>query len=252
MIDISILLPSIREEAATNFIDWVNSQPIPYTYEIVLVAPFNVERPNVSWLEDKGPHNGAVKPTNDGYAVSKGEFMALASDDAPFDFGWWTIIDFIKAMDPKLKYRIAGFAKSRMRLFQHVYKHPKLRKLPLLIKPLHQSRIHGIYFPCWFCADRNTIDLLGGTPNRTEFIIGCGDPDIGLKLHWAGEPTQFCPTARVLCHDIDDEIHQSHTRTSESHDIAVLNSIWADRYGEFKPWGDLGSPNLNKISEISL
>ena len=236
MTDISILLPSLREEAANNYIDWINRQSAPCTYEIVLVSPFKIEKPNVIWLEDTGPNNGSVRPINDAYGVSRGEFISLASDDEPYDVGWWTIIDFIKGLDPKRKFRIAGFGKCHMRLFKYVYRHPKLRRLPLLLKHDGQSRVHGVYQPCWYCADRETIDLLGGTPFRKDFLAHCGDPDVGLKLHWAGEPIQFCPTARVICSgDILDGLHENNVNKYEEHDIAVLNSIWEDRYG-FHPF----------------
>lgn len=233
MVDVSILLPSLRDKAAGRFIDWINSHPVPYDYEIVLVAPFNIDKPNVVWLEDKGPHNGSVRPINDGYAVSRGQFVSLAGDDAPYDVGWWTIIEFIKKLDPQRRFRIAGYNKTYMRLFKHIYKHPTLRKLSGLTKFHGHPQIHGVYIPGWFCADRATVELLGGTPFRKEFWAHCGDTDVGLKLHWAGEPVQFCPSARIICSgNIDDDLHAGNVSKYESHDLEVLNSIWGDIYGE--------------------
>ncbi len=235
MVDVSILLPSLREEAAAHFIDWINCQRVPYKYEIVLVAPFKIEKPNVVWLEDTGPHNGSLRPINDGYAVSRGQFISTASDDAPYDVGWWTIIDFIKKLDPRRRFRIAGYNPARLRLFKYVYKYPKLRKLPGLTKFHPQSRIHGILMPGWFCVERETVPLLGGTPFRKEFWAHCGDVDLGLKLHWAGEVVQFCRSARIICSlDINDRLHANNISKYEARDIEVLNSIWKDIYGEYK------------------
>jgi len=236
MIDVSILLPSLREEAAAHFIDWINCQRVPYNYEIVLIAPFKIEKPNVVWLEDTGPHNGSVRPINDGYAVSRGQFISVSSDDAPYDVGWWTIIDFIKKkLDPRRRFRIAGYDKVYMRFFKYIYMHPTLRKLPGLTRFHGHPRIHGVYIPGWFCADRATVELLGGAPFRKEFLAHCGDTDVGLKLHWAGEPIQFCRSARILCSgNIDDGLHANNVSKYEAHDIEVLNSIWGDIYGEYR------------------
>lgn len=235
MVDVSILLPSLREEAAARFIDWINYQSVPYKYEIILVAPFKIAKPYVVWLEDKGPHRGSLRPINDGYAVSRGQFVSLASDDGPYDVGWWTIIEFIKKLDPRRKFRIAGYDKIYMRFFEYVYKYPTLRKLPGLTRFHPHPRIHGVYLPGWFCADRATIELLGGTPFRKEFLAHCADVNVGLKLHWAGEPIQFCPSARVIGGvDINDRLHANNIIKYEARDIEVLNSFWKDIYGEYK------------------
>jgi len=234
VVDVSILLPSLREEAAGNFIDWINSFSVPYKYEIVLVAPFKIDKPNVLWVEDTGPFRGSIKPINDGYMASTGDFITLAGDDAPYDLGWWTIIDFIKNLDPSLKYRIAGFGKTFIRFFDLVYKHPQLLRLPGLRKFHGHPKIHGIYIPGWFCADRATVELLGGTPFRGDYWAHCADTDVGLKLHWAGEPVQFCHSARIIASgNIEDELHEENVSKAEVHDIEVLNSIWGDIYGIF-------------------
>jgi hypothetical protein len=233
MVDISILLPSLREDAAGHCIDWVNSFSVPYEYEIVLVSPFKIDKPNVVWVEDTGPFRGSVKPINDAYLISKGDFVCLAGDDAPYDVGWWSIIDFVKQLDPKRKYRIAGFNKKFLRLFKHVYKHPTLRRLPGLTKFHGHPKIHGVDIPGWFCADRPTIDLLGGTPFHQDLWAHCGDVDVGLKLHWAGEPVQFCQSAYIICSGgIDDELHAKNVSQFMRHDIDVTNSIWGDIYGK--------------------
>jgi hypothetical protein len=115
VVDVSMLLPSLREEAAGNFIDWINSFEVPYEYKIVLVSPFKIDKPNVLWVEETGPARGSIKPMNDGYMASTGDFITLARNDAPYDVGWWKIIDFVKNLDPSLKYRIAGFGKTYIR-----------------------------------------------------------------------------------------------------------------------------------------
>ena len=103
MVDVSILLPSLREDAARNVIDWINYFKVPYKYEIVLVAPFHIDKPNVLCVKDNGPFLGSIKPINDGYAASSGRYITLAGDDAPYDIGWWTIIDFVENLNLFLK-----------------------------------------------------------------------------------------------------------------------------------------------------
>ena len=233
MIDISIILPSLREQAAISFIDWVNRQSIPYSYEIILVAPFNVERRNVVWVEDFGPHNGSIRPINDGVLASRGQFISIASDDTPYDIGWYTIIDFIKRLDPHRKLRIAGYNKTYLRLFKYVYKYPVLRKLPWLTKYHAQSHVHGIYFPALFCLDRKTVHLLGGSVFRKEFLAFYADPDLGMRLYEAGEPIEFCPSARVICSvQIVDRVYTGNLSNYWSHDRETFNSFWKDKYGE--------------------
>jgi len=234
MVTISILLPSLREEAAIHFIDWINCQPIPYSFEIILVSPFTLKRPNVVWMEDLGPHNGSIRPINEGFCLSKGQFISVASDDAPYDIGWWTIVDFIKRLDPHRTLRIAGFTKTYLRFFKHVYQYPQLRKLPLFTRCHGESQVHGVYFPGWFCLDRETVRLLGGNIFRKEFLAFYADTDLGLRLYEAREPIQFCPSARVICSgEIADRLHADNVNRYLAHDKEVFNSLWKDKYGEF-------------------
>ena len=130
------------------------------------------------------------------------------------------------------KYRLASYSPSYMRFFKQVYSHPFLRKLPGLPKFHPRSLVHGVPMPCWYCIERETVDLLGGTPVREGFQAHCGDCDLGLRLHWVGEPVEFCSSARVInSGDIKDGLHEKNVNQFEDEDIDLLNSLWGDIYG---------------------
>jgi len=116
-IDISFILPTNRQHSvySERVINNINSLNFNgKTHEIIVVSPEFVEGKNVVFLKEEGNNNGCVKAYNDGFNISKGEYIFLCSDDHLFDYNAPLMVEVLKSnLFKDRKYKIACFPTNK-------------------------------------------------------------------------------------------------------------------------------------------
>jgi hypothetical protein len=109
-IDISFILPSNRDHNSFSkkVVDNINSLNFgEKTYEIVVVSPTEISGENVVFHKENGNKMGCVNAYNEGYNISKGNYIILCSDDHFFDKDVPSIVEIIESeMFKDKKYKI--------------------------------------------------------------------------------------------------------------------------------------------------
>jgi hypothetical protein len=116
-IDISFILPTNRQHSvySQTVINNINSLNFNgKTHEIIVVSPTFIEAKNVIFLKEEGSNNGCVKAYNDGFNISKGEYIFLCSDDHIFDYNAPLMVEVLKSnLFKDRKYKIACFPTNK-------------------------------------------------------------------------------------------------------------------------------------------
>ena len=87
MIDISILVPSVRTNNLKHVYETISKNIGQYTFEMVVVSPFDIHSskstigPNTKYIQDKGSPNRCMQLA--GY-ISEGQLLMNCADDATF------------------------------------------------------------------------------------------------------------------------------------------------------------------------
>lgn len=87
MIDLSIIIPSIRPEKWKEIYDSVESSVVPYSYEVIFIGPYAKEIPNlpdIKTIVDYGCPSRCVQIAS---IVAAGRYMTWGSDDGTYQPG---------------------------------------------------------------------------------------------------------------------------------------------------------------------
>lgn len=208
---ISILLPSLRPEAAARVVKDFSLTNSAADYEIIVVSPFKVNGEKVVHIFEK-ERRGVMFAMNQAYKVATGEYIVGWSDDAlPENDCLEHIVDFVQSHDGLF---IAGF---------------RLRNIKG--KELEQWNIYGKLHACWFCVPRKTLDAVGGLfdPAYKNFWA---DPDLSMRVWDQEGEVGLCPNAWITVAQIDDKVKADNLNSSFDADAAFFFDRWHDKFGK--------------------
>ena len=213
--DISILLPSLREDLLKRTIEEFAKTNFNVNYEIVVVSPFPIKTDKVVWLKEN-KRRGSVSATNIAYQFSKGNYKIYFSDDvSPNKDCLKNMLDFMETNKPPF---IGAF---------------KMMNTSEEIGPF------GAYdklYACYGCLSKETIQLIGGFFNLS-FMYSWADIDLSLRCWEIGGEVKICQNAIVLPRQVNDKIYQDHRNTFQK-DFETFTNIWHDKLGKDIPRED--------------
>lgn len=211
MTEISILLPSLRKEAALRVVGDFSLTNQATDYEIIVVSPFKVEGGKVVHILER-QRRGVIFAMNRAYQAAAGKYVVLWSDDATPTNGCLE--------------RMAGFVKSHDGLFIAGFRQRNTKG-----KELEQWSVYGRLYVGWLCASRKTLDAAGGLFDPV-FKNHWADPDLCLRVWSRGGEVGLCPDAWIKVMQIDDQVKADHLRSSFDADAKVFFDRWHDKFGK--------------------
>lgn len=225
MPEISILLPSLRKEAAIQRIQEFAQTNGKMDYEIILVSPFAVEEARVLHVREE-KRRGGIHALNSAYGRASAPFVTWWSDDA------WPTMNCLAKM--------LRFIVSRKDPFLGCFR----------LKSRHgeefeQWSVYGKLYASWGMASRKSIQAIGGFLDPV-FKRFWSDPDMSLRAWVKGGRVEICPNAWVVISHIEDEVKLSDQQKYFNVDAETFLSRWHERLGEGKPrpldWREINYP----------
>ncbi len=222
-VEVSILLPSLRPDAASRAItEFARTSP-GVAYEIVVVSPFDIDGHNVVHINEP-ERRGVIHAVNQAYDVATGEHVVVWSDDAlPQDDCLRQIVDFVASRD---RLFVASFSRRGGNG-----------------KRAEQWGVYGKLYAGWLCTSRRTIAAAGGlfSPDYKNYWA---DPDFSLRVWTLGGTVEVCPTAWITVEQIDDTVKAENLRSSFSADTDAFFERWHATWGTGArtAWTDINKP----------
>lgn len=206
---ISLSLPSLHEDLVTKALIHIQATTQNFDVEVVVVSPFAVDHPLVTWVEETKP-TGNLGAHNAAYEAATGEIFIIMVDDMLPEAGW---------LDATIAHLLAGEARTA-----------------LFVTGIHQTldqlgTVYGIYYPFFAATRRTTVEAVGGLFS-SEFKAHCGDPDFALRVWQAGGRCEPCFDAKYIpigARELFDE--SAHRSSAMVHDFRRFTDKWADSYG---------------------
>jgi len=211
--NISILLPSLREQVVKARIkDFEYTNP-DFNYEIIVVSPFKVEGNKVIWIQEHSKSN-SVSATRIAYYFSKADYIIYFSDDViPTIFCLENIYNFIKQKEDPF---IAAF-----------------KMITPSGKEIGPFGTYDKLYACYGCLSKNTIDKIGGFW-PSDFLYSWADIDMSLRCWEIGGKVEICQNAVVIPNQIEDEVYKEHRNTFQQ-DFQVFLKKWHHKLGRNLP-----------------
>lgn len=223
MPEISVLLPSLRKEAAAQRIREFARTHECVDYEIILVSPFAIPEPRVVHIPEEKP-KGGIHALNAAYQRASASYITWWSDDA------WPTSNCLKKMLKFIKEKQEPFLGG----FRLRNRHGD---------ELEPWSVYGRLYACWGMASQNTLRSIGGflDPRFKRFW---SDPDMSLRAWTRGGRVELCPDAWVVICHIEDGIKQNDLKKYFAEDTETFFDRWHDRLGEGKPrvWTEINRP----------
>lgn len=211
---ISVLLPSVRQEAADRVISAFLSTQGDFDYEIVLVSPFSVDQPHVRHVPET-ERGGVVQAMNVALAAAAADYIVLWSDDAmPAQDCLRNIHRFVQDKPAPF---VAGFNKREQS--------GRINE---------QWSVYAKLYVGWLCTSRETIGKVGNLLDPA-FRNYWSDPDFCLRVWDAGGTVDICPDAWVEIVQIDDQVKVSNMGASFERDMNVFFDRWHQKLGRGRP-----------------
>jgi hypothetical protein len=214
MKEISILIPSLRENAVKNsIIEFERTNPT-VDYELVITSPFKVEGKNVVWVEEK-TLKGSVFATHEAFLKSSGNYVVYFSDDVTPDMNClYYMLEFMKANEKYNKLFLGAF-KMVTDYDREIGPFAAYKKL----------------YACYGCISKESVEKVGCVFDCNFKYSWC-DIDLSLRV-WEKEGlVAVCDEAKVIPHQIEDEIYKDHRNKYWNHDVNFFLDRWHSKLGE--------------------
>jgi GT2 family glycosyltransferase len=213
MPEVSILLPSLREQQVLRRLEEFSETNRELDYEIIVVSPFSVEGDKIVHLQET-EQNGVLSAMNNAYAIAKSEFIVLWSDDAiPRENCIQNILEYARQ---KQGLYAVGFAKEDEKG-----------------AGFGQWQVYDKLYVGWLCTSKSTVDSVGGLfdPIFTNYW---GDPDLCMRIWENGGSVDVCNTALIQVAQSDDEVKSQNLAKSFSKDTERFLDRWHPKYGKWR------------------
>ena len=206
---ISILLPSLREEAVLERIEEFSLTNSNVDYEIIVVGPFTITKERVISIYEAKPE-GCYAAMRSAYENSRGEWIVYWSDDAsPVEHCLSNMLNFIR----KDKWPFIGAFSLKNKQGRH----------------LPQWSVYGKLYASWGCISKDTVNMIGGLFDPV-FKSFWGDPDMCLRAFQKDIRVKICPNACALIRQIKDNIKNNNLIAYFNSDMETFLNRWHDRF----------------------
>lgn len=214
MARISILLPSIREDAARRCLALIEATRDGIDAETVLVGPFAIEAPRVRWVEMQ-ERRGVTAAQQAAFATARGDYVVALSDYLLPRPGW--LANLVAALDA------AGDA-------------------PAVLGPLwanaHGGRpgvgfAYGRHYPYFPAASRRTVERIGGWYDTVYRSQWC-DCDLALRCWRVGGACDVVWSSVVIAaadRDARQRDPAQHAAKTADADAALFLERWHGVFG---------------------
>jgi len=222
-VEVSVLLPSLRADAAARVIGELARTNPAADYEVIVVSPFEIDGHNVVHVNEP-ERRGVIHAVNQAYAAAAAEHVVVWSDDAlPQHDCLRRIVDFVKSHDAPF---VASFSRRGGNG-----------------KRAEQWSVYGKLYAGWLCTSRRTIAAAGGlfAPDYKNYWA---DPDFSLRVWTLGGTVEVCPTAWIIVEQIDDTVKAENLNTSFGADTDAFFERWHATWGHGSRtiWTDINKP----------
>ena len=223
MPEISVLLPSLRKEAAAQRIQEFARTNGSADYEIILVSPFAVNEKRVLHIPE-GKAQGDIHAANMAYRRASAPFIVWWADDA----------------------RPTPHCLSRMLRFIRKHREPFIGCFRLKNRhgdELESWSVYGRLYACWGMASQNTLCSIGGFLDP-QFKRFWSDPDMSLRAWEKGGSVKICPNAWVIISHIEDEVKRKGLEAYFVADTETFFNRWHEKLGKGQPriWTEINKP----------
>ncbi len=211
MPEISIILPSLRQEALFQRVREFSLACPDVDYEIIVVSPFEVKMDRVVHIFERD-RKGCIHAHGLAYHHASGEYIVPWSDDASPTVG--CLDNMLKFMKGKRDPFIASF---RIKNKYHY--------------ELSPWRVYGRLYACWACVSRRTLDMVGGYYDPV-FRSYWADPDLSLRVITKGGKIGTCRNTWVILQHINDKVRADNFDKYFKPDTDTFISRWHHQYGQ--------------------
>ena len=208
---ISILLPSVFPDHVAKAIDMIHATSGDVDYEIVVVSPFEVNKPKVRWVHEAVPR-GTVPAHAMAYQHASGEFVLGFSDDVGLLPGW---------------------ASQALALYERRAAAHKPFLMGLHARNRIVSTAFGLYYANFPFVQRTVLDQIGGYFYE-RYQAHFADPDLSLRVWAAGGRVEFSEKPLMIAEPESGPLRDpGKTRRFKSlaADMALFLSRWKDKFG---------------------
>jgi len=221
---LSILLPSLYPEALSHAVANIEAATRGVSYEIVVVSPFEVAHPKVTWArEEQG--RGCCAAFETALARASGDYVALMTDDSRLTEGWAEIA-------------LADAAEGESR--NAIY-----------CLGLHQTNLivgtaFGIYYPFFPFIRRTTLAAVGGLFDLS-YIAHYPDVDLGFRVWHAGGRCEHSsrPVIERVARRGNETIDITQKASSRAGDHRTFVTRWKSIFAPDWPGEDLSNVNID-------
>jgi len=207
---ISVIMPSLRPDAALCRVREFEATNKDTDYEITIVSPFKIDGEKVNWVyEEKA--SGLTHAHNVAYQSSTGEYVVWWADDC--------------SPTPNCLAKMLNFVESQTGLFIGAY---KLNDGYWLEPPLYA--VYAKLYANFGCASRKTIEGIGGYLD-TIYKGFWADVDMSLRTWEAGGRVEVCPNTWVDLTNSQEEISQENKEENFDNDLETFLKRWHHKLG---------------------
>jgi hypothetical protein len=211
--EITILLPSVREELVKQRIKEWKQTNSDVNYEIIVISPFPCEEIGTIWLNDINK-KGSVHATNLGLGIAQGKYIIYFSDDVQPTKGCLRkMIDF---MDSQSTHPFLGAFKMQTDSGKEIGPFGAYNKL----------------YACYGCISIEDLILSSGILFRPEFKYSWCDIDLSLRIWEKGGKVEICKEAIVIPRQVEDEGYKEHRKNYFQQDVNTFLGIWHNKLGK--------------------
>jgi len=212
MPELSILLPSLRRDAARQRIEEFAQTNGDTDYEIVLVSPFDDLRGDRVVNVPEPEACGSVAGTITAYEHSSAPYLAYWSDDV--------------SPTPRCLTRMLDFVKGKPAPFIGSF-----RVRDLAGREFPHRTVYGRLYADWGCLSRESIDEAGGFFDA-GYRVYWADPDLSLRTWLNNGCVGICPDEWIERNDIADPLKESNRTCHFLQDAEVFLDRWHAQMGD--------------------
>lgn len=204
---VSIVLPSVFPGHLHATLDVIAAHTRSIDYEVIVVSPFEVNRPKVKWVREDQPR-GNVPANVSAFPHAAGEFVLACADDAVLVPDWDA-------------HCLANFqARERGQ---------SLFCLGLNLSTRIVGTVFGIYYPYFPFARRSCFQTVGFYDEAYQAHFA--DADMALRIWSSGGRCEFSERPLIVHSEPDRDAARTRKSTALDADMATFLARWAPRHG---------------------
>ena len=215
---ISVILPTLRAEAAYRCINRIAATSAGVEYEVVVVSPLDMlelltgcsgyER--IRFVRE-GAKEGSCKANTLGYLNASGKYIFAIADDHLLG------ADCLKALIAFMEHHDHEVFLAGARCYG-------------VHGPGLEHTAYGLYYPYTPCIRRDLVEEVGGFYDP-YYRCYWGDPDLAMRVWHHGGRAELCLDAWVEFHNAEDEVDSESSNQYAHRDYRAFVERWHGLYG---------------------